>query len=111
MSESTVDPGPIPSCPRCSGEHVVRNGSNASGTPTFRCRGCGRRFVADPKKGPVGPEDQALVRRLLAERLGVRAIARVTGRARSWVQKFVNTVYRDQTSHDPGPPPKKSARS
>ncbi|MCE9564572.1 MAG: hypothetical protein K8U57_21260 [Planctomycetes bacterium] len=53
----------------------MRNGTNKSGTPTFRCRSCGRRFVTDPKKGPVGPEDQALVLRLLAERLGVRAIS------------------------------------
>ena len=89
----------------------MRNGPNASGTPTFRCRGCGRRFVAAPKKGPVSPEDQARVRRLLAERMGVRAIARATGRARSWVQNFVNTLYRDDTPHDPGPPPKRPARS
>ena len=52
-----------------------------------------------------------LVRRLLAERLGVRAIARVTGRSRSWVQGFVNTLYRENTPHDPGPPPKSRPRS
>lgn len=67
--------------------------------------------MADPKKGPVGEADRALVRRLLAERLGVRAIARATGRARSWVQRFVNALYREETPHDPGPAPKKSARS
>ena len=87
---------------------MVRNGSNASGTPVFRCQGCHRRFVAAPKKGPVGTEEQALVRRLLAERLGIRAIARAIGRSRSWVQGFVNTLYRENTPHNPGPPPKKS---
>lgn len=90
---------------------MVRNGTNESDSQTYRCRGCGRRFVADPKKGPVGPEEQDLVRRLLAERLGVRAIARATGRSRSWVQGFVNTLYREQTPHDPGPPPKSRPRS
>jgi transposase-like protein len=111
MSESTTSSDPIPPCPRCAATHVVRNGPNASGTQTFRCRACGRRFVAAPRKGPVGVEEQALVRRLLAERLGVRAIARATGRSRSWVQGFVNTLYREGTPHDPGPPPKSPARS
>ena len=112
MSELTTDSAPpILPCPRCSATHVVRNGTNASGTPTLRCRACGRRFVAAPRKGPVGPEDQALVRRLLAERLGVRAIARATGRSRSWVQGFVNALYRAGTPHNPGPPPKSRPRS
>lgn len=111
MSESTTSLPPIPPCPRCTATYVVRNGANASGTPTFRCRACGRRFVAAPKKGPVGEDEQALVRRLLAERLGVRAIARATGRSRSWVQGFVNTLYRENTPHDPGPPPKSPAPS
>ena len=110
MSESNTSSAPIPSCPRCSGTHVVRNGVNASGTQTFRCRACGRRFVAAPKKGPVGEGEQALVRRLLAERLGVRAVARATGRSRSWVQGFVNALYRENTPHDPGPPPKSRPR-
>ena len=111
MSESITSSAPIPPCPRCSATHVVRNGVNASGTQTFRCRACGRRFVAAPKKGPVGDDDQALVRRLLAERLGVRAIARATGRSRSWVQGFVNDLYREGPPHDPGPPPKSRPRS
>ena len=83
MRYSATDPAPIPPCPRCSGTHVVRNGANASGTPVFRCRTCRRRFVAAPKKGPVGESDRDLVRRLPAERVGIRAIARVTGRSRS----------------------------
>ena len=111
MSDSITSSAAIPACPRCSATHVVRNGVNASGTQTFRCRVCGRRFVAAPKKGPVGEDEQALVRRLLAERLGVRAIARATGRSRSWVQGFVNTLYRENTPHDPGPPPKSRPRS
>lgn len=100
MSEST-DVRPV--CPRCGADHTVRNGANSAGTPTFRCRGCGRRFVAVPRKGPVPDDRRALVERLLAERVGVRAIARVTGHSRSWVQRFGNALLRDRTPWEPGP--------
>ena len=43
------------------------------------------------------------IRRLLSERMGLRAIARVTGVSRSWLQGFVNALYRDDTPHHPGP--------
>ncbi len=82
---------------------MVRNGSNSAGTRCFRCNGCGRRFVADPHWQPVSDERRALVERLLSERLGLRAIARVTGLSRSWLQRFANALYRDRTPHDPGP--------
>ncbi|MGL6097510.1 MAG: IS1/IS1595 family N-terminal zinc-binding domain-containing protein, partial [Fimbriiglobus sp.] len=49
----------MPPCPRCAGTHVVRNGPNSAGTPTFRCRACGRRFVAAPAQGPVADDTTA----------------------------------------------------
>lgn len=110
MSQDSTEPAPIPPCPRCSATHVVRNGPTRHGVPSFRCRGCGRRFVADPRKGPVSEERQELVRRLLAERLSLRAIARAVGVSRSWLQTFVNAVY-DRTPWEPGPLKKSRARS
>src|SRR4051812_16242775 len=101
MQDAPDAPASAPACPRCGATHVVRNGPNASGTQTYRCRGCGRRFVADPKKGPVPGDRRELVERLLGERMAVRAIARVTGLSRSWVQGFVNELYRDRTPHHP----------
>lgn len=65
--------------PRCSATHVVRNGH------------------ARPKKGPVPAATQDLVRRLLAERMALRAIARAVGVSRSWLQGFVNPLYREET--------------
>ena len=100
MSEPST---PIPPCPHCRATHVVRNGHNPSGSPNFLCRGCGRQFVAQPRKGPVSDERKQLVRRLLRERMSLRGIARATGLSRSWLQGFVNALYRDQTPHDPGP--------
>jgi len=93
---------PIPPCPRCRGTHVVRNGRLRSGSVQFLCRGCGRRFVPDPKRGPVSDDRKDLVRRLLRERMSLRGIARAVGVSRSWLQTFVNALYRDETPHDPG---------
>lgn len=99
-----MDTAPPP-CPSCSAAHVVRNGTNQSGTPTFLCRGCGRRFVARPKAGPVPSETRDLVLRLLGERLALRAIARAAGVSRSWLQSFVNALYRDDSRWRVDPPP------
>ena len=93
----------VPLCPRCGAAGAARNGRNAAGTPTFRCGACGRRFVAAPRKGPVTEERRELIRRLLAERLALRAIARATGVSRTWLQAFVNGLYREETPHQPGP--------
>ena len=82
---------------------MVRNGANSAGTATLRCNRCGRRFVADPQRGPVTDETKSLVERLLGERLALRAIARITGVARSWLQRFVNDLYRRDTPREPGP--------
>lgn len=90
---------------------MVRDGPNASGTPTFRCRECGRRFVAAPKKGPVAPNREEPVGRMLGERMSLRGIARVTGLSRSWVQGFVNRTLREDTPRHPGPLKKSPAGS
>ena len=109
MNTTPPESAIIPPCPRCSATHVVRNGPNTAGTPTFRCRACGRRFVTDPQKGPVSDEKRSLIRRLLGERLSLRAIARVVGVSRSWLQEFVNDLYA-QTPWEPGPLKKSPAR-
>jgi transposase-like protein len=105
---------PPPSCPHCSATHVVRNGSNQSGTAKFLCRGCRRQFVEAPKAGPVPPEKEALVRRLLGERLSLRAIARTAQVSRGWLQGFANRLFRDESRWQAEPPPvprpKKSGR-
>ena len=102
MDTATPTPDPIPPCPRCHSTHVVRNGKNRSGTPNFLCRGCDRRFVARPRKGPVPEQTKQQIRRMLLERLSLRAIARITGVSRSWPQRFVNEIYREETPWEPG---------
>jgi transposase-like protein len=71
---------------------VARNGRTQSGAPNFLCRGCHRRFVERPKKGPVPESTQQLIRRLLRERMSRRGIARAVGVSLSWLRGFVNRV-------------------
>ena len=52
MPTTTASADPIPACPRCHATHVVRNGKTRAGSPNFLCRGCDRRFVAEPKRAP-----------------------------------------------------------
>ena len=111
MSSNTPESSTVPPCPRCGAARVVRNGHRHEGVPSFLCRACGRQFVRSPRKGPVGEGTKALVLRLLGERMAIRAIARVTGLSRSWLQRFVNALYRERTPHEPGPLPKKGATS
>src|SRR4028118_1124211 len=101
MAAAAPASDPTPPGPRCPSIHVVRNGKNRSGTPNFLCRGCNRRFVARPKKGPVSEQTKRLIRRMLLERLSLRAIARITGVSRSWLQRFVNDIYREETPWEP----------
>ena len=103
-----LPPAPPP-CPRCRSAHVVRNGSGRAGEPSFRCRGCGRRFVESPRGGPISDQTKALVERLLGERMALRAICRAVGVSRTWLQSFVNDLYRERTPRDPGPLKKKPA--
>ena len=103
MESKTPAPDSNSPCPDRRATHVVRDGTLRSGSQQLLCRGCGRRFVAAPKKGPVSEERKDLIRRLLLERMSLRGIARATGVSRSWLQNFVNSLYREETPWEPGP--------
>lgn len=85
---------------------MVRNGKSRCGAPNFLCRGRGRNFVTARRKGLVS-EGREQLSRLLTERLCLRAIARAVGVSRSWLQSFVNELYREETPWEPAPSPKK----
>jgi|SoiMethySBSTD1v2_1073268.scaffolds.fasta_scaffold1415994_2 transposase-like protein len=80
-------------CPSCLSDHVSKNGLTSYGKPNHRCVACGRQFVLDPQKGPIPDWKKALVRKMLAERVALAAIARVLDVSASWLQAFVNAVY------------------
>ncbi len=107
MQKATSTLVSVPPCPHCGGTHIVRNGHGRTGASNYLCRGCGRQFVERPQKGPVPEETKGLIRRLLLERMALRAICRAVGVSRAWLQRFVNELYREGTPFEPGPVKKK----
>jgi len=82
-------------CPRCSSQNVVKNGSIHNGKPKSKCNDCGKQFVINPTKKYIPKETWDLVDKLLLERISIAGISRVTGISEPWLQKYINTKYKD----------------
>ena len=63
-------------CPHCGSAALIKFGTNRSGTPRCRCRGCGRTFTRAPKSRAMTPEREALILGALKERISQRGLAR-----------------------------------
>lgn len=59
----------------------------------------------------ITPDRSAVVRHLLIEQLGVRAVARDTPVSRAWAQRLANAAHREQTPHAGGPLKTSQAKS
>ena len=81
-------------CPKCSSEHIVKNGSRQNGKQNFKCLPCGRQFVENPSKHyKIPQETRDLVDRLLLEKISLAGIARATQVSERWLQYYVNDKY------------------
>jgi transposase-like protein len=72
---------------------VVKNGSIHNGKPKWKCKACGRQFVADPAQHRITDETKQTIDRLLLERVPLAGIVRVTGVSARWLQYYVNDKY------------------
>ncbi len=82
--------------PRCQGSQVVKNGTIHTGKPKWKCKACGRQFVASPEQRRIPDETKALVDKLLLERISLAGIVRSTGVSARWLQYYVNKKYENQ---------------
>jgi insertion element IS1 protein InsB len=64
-------------CPRCSARNIKKNGTTANAKQRFRCRRCGRQFVARYSYRGRDPEVRRMVVPLALNGCGVRDTARV----------------------------------
>ena len=66
-------------CPQCGSRQYKRNGRIHSGKQNHKCKACGRAFVLIPENHVITEEQQALIERLLLERISLRGICRAVG--------------------------------
>lgn len=98
-----------PACPQCDGAYSVKNGHAHTGKQRYLCRVCGYQFTLDSTWHRISPEKEALVDRLLTERITHRGICRVTGVSRSWFRRHLMTLEKTVPHglQAPEPPSKK----
>jgi insertion element IS1 protein InsB len=80
-------------CPNCQGTQIIKNGTIHSGKPKWKCKGCGRQFVANPAHRRIGDETKQTIDKLLLGRVSLAGIVRVTGVSARWLQYYVNAKY------------------
>ena len=84
---------PLPNCPNCNSESIVKNGFIHSGKQNHLCKDCGRQFVEDPQNKVISDDTKALIDKLLLEKIPLAGIARVVDVSEPWLQGYVNEKY------------------
>ena len=85
---------PLPNCPSCGSNCVVKNGKSHSGKQNHKCRNCGRQFVAEPTNPLVSDETKLLVDKLLSEAIPIASISRITGVSETWLYNYLKFKLR-----------------
>jgi insertion element IS1 protein InsB len=85
-------------CPQCGSRQYKRNGRIHTGKQNYKCKACGRAFVLVPENHVITEEQQALIERLLLERISLRGICRTAGVGLRWLLHF--TVARFAAAPD-----------
>ena len=83
-----------PPCPSCGSKQILKNGSTHHKKQKFLCKDCGRQFIDKPEKKQITSEEKQRVKKLLLERISLRVIARSLEISMTWLQKFINNLYR-----------------
>jgi IS1 family transposase len=86
-------------CPRCGETDYKKNGKTHHGKQNHQCRRCGQEFILELDREPVSPEQQALVKKLLLERISLRGICRVVGVSLDWLLAFLVSLYGELPDH------------
>jgi IS1 family transposase len=86
-------------CPRCEETDYKKNGQTHHGKQNYQCRRCGRAFIQELDREPVSLEQQALIKKLLLERLSLRGICRVVGVSLGWLLNYLVCLYEALPEH------------
>ena len=87
-------------CPNCTSHKIIMYGQTHHDKQRFRCKDCGRQFVAENNHW-VSSKKRDYIERMLRERISLRAICRVMEVSMTWLMNFAASVW-DQTPDDLG---------
>ena len=77
-------------CRKCQSNDLVKNGTNASGSPLYHCKTCGTYGVLEPKQR-YSEEEKEIIIKAYQERASMRGIERIHGVCRqtlsAWLKK------------------------
>jgi insertion element IS1 protein InsB len=76
-------------CPQCKSPKHKKNGHIHTGTQNHQCKNCGRQFVRGFAQYRISDDTQALIDRLLVERISLRGICRAVGVGLKWLLGFL----------------------
>ena len=76
-------------CPECSSERFKKNGHIHTGKQNHQCKKCGRQFVLHTENRTIGPDQRAMVERLLCEKISLHGICRAVRVSIRWLMGFV----------------------
>lgn len=79
--------------PRCQRTQVAKNGSIHTGKPKWKCKACGRQFVATPAQRRISDETNQTIDKRRLERVSLAGMARVTGVSLRWLHYYGNAQY------------------
>ena len=75
-------------CPHCGNvKDVIKFSFNRSGTARCHCLGCKKTFTPAPRSRALTPEKEAVIERVLAERVSQQGIARMFKVSRDTIRK------------------------
>ncbi len=79
-------------CPSCLSDKIEKNGHTHYGKQRYRCKVCGRQFVAGSNHY-ISMEKRSYIEDALAERLSLRSICRVFKVSLTWLQDFAHKLW------------------
>ena len=80
-------------CPTCWSHDISKNGTIRCRKQNYKCRDWNRQFVEDPQWKLKDKDTQALVNRLLLQKVPLASIVRATHVSASWLQGYANACY------------------
>jgi len=86
-------------CPACGSTRFKKNGRTHNGKQQHQCKACPRQFVQCAEPYRISDETQALIERLLRERISLRGICRVVGVGLKWLLGFLVTCFEALPDH------------